>query len=542
MHGRMMQTPLLVSGLIEHAGRVHHDRPIVTRTVEGPIHRSTWGEVRSRSKQLANRLRDEGIVEGDRLATLAWNSHRHLEIYYATSGMGAIIHTLNPRLHPREIVYVLNHAEDRIVFLHPTFLPIAEAVANQLTSVKSFVVLTDDASMPETRLPAAISYESFIAGESPDLTWPPLDESAAAALCYTSGTTGRPKGVLYSHRSTVLHAMGVATPDVFNLSRSVSCLPIVPMFHACAWGLPYAAAVTGAGLVMPGPGMDPASLDELLRTEGVDFCAGVPSVFHGLVQHWRGKGERPPDLSMVLLGGAAPPPSLIEALEDEFGIELRHGWGMTETSPLGTVNTLGPEHRSLSPGERVALQAKQGRPPYGVEARIVDEEGRRLPEDGVTFGELQVRGPWVADGYFKLDEEATTHDGWFPTGDVASIDADFRIRITDRTKDLIKSGGEWISSIDVENAAAGHPSIDRAAVIGVPDERWGERPLLIAVASGTPAPAEDDVRDYLARSLAKWQLPDRVIFVDDLPMGGTGKVQKTKLRELYASAMPGPSR
>lgn len=537
MRGRMMETLLLVSSLIEHAGVVHREQKIVTRTVEGPVHRSSWGEVRTRSKMLASALTQVGIGRGDRLATLAWNTHRHVEVYYGVSGIGAVCHTLNPRLHPSQLVYMMNHAEDRVLFVHPTFMPLVEAITDQLASVETYVVLTDAGHMPDTSLDGVVVYEDFISSGDPDLAWPELDENDAAALCYTSGTTGRPKGALYSNRSTVLHALGVALPDVFDLSASVACMPIVPMFHACAWGLPYATAATGSGLVMPGPKMDPESLTELLEDESVDFCAGVPSVFHGLVQHWRARGSQPESLSMVLLGGAAPPKSLIVALEDEFGIEFRHGWGMTETSPLGAVNTLSPRRRAEldSEDERAALQTKQGRPPYGVELRIVDEEGRVQPTDGRAIGELQVRGPWVVDGYFKSDEEKLTADGWFPTGDVASIDEEYYVRITDRTKDLIKSGGEWISSIDVENSAMGHPGIDTAAVIGVPDEQWGERPLLIAVPASDPAPSKEDVLEYLAGRLAKWQLPDDVVFVDALPMGGTGKVQKTKLREEYVA-------
>lgn len=541
MRARMMDMPLLVSSLVEHAGVVHPKGKIVTRTVEGPIHRSTWGEVRTRSRKLASALTGVGVRRADRLATLGWNTHRHLEVYYGVSGLGAVCHTLNPRLHPGQIVYIMNHAQDRILFVDATFVPIAEAVAGALESVERYVILTDADHMPDAKLPNAVAYEDFIGDGDAGFDWPDLDETDAATLCYTSGTTGHPKGALYSHRSTVLHAMGVALPDVFDLSASVTCLPIVPMFHACAWGLPYAAAATGSGLVMPGPKMDPESLTELLEDEEVDFCAGVPSVFHGLVQHWRARGSRPRSLEMVLLGGAAPPRSLIAALEDELGIEFRHGWGMTETSPLGTVNTLSPRQRKRfgAADERVDFQTKQGRPPYGVELRIVGEDGHVQPHDGQAIGELQVRGPWVVDGYFEDDDEALTDDGWFPTGDVASIDGDHYVRITDRTKDLIKSGGEWISSIDVENSAMGHPGIAMAAVIGVPDDKWGERPLLVAVPSTDPPPSKEEVRAHLSGSLAGWQLPDDVIFVDALPMGGTGKVQKSKLREEYAARPAG---
>jgi fatty-acyl-CoA synthase len=526
-----METPLLISSLIEHAGTVHAAQDIITRTVEGPTHRSTWGEVRGRSKQLAAALRGFGINPTDRIGTVAWNTHRHLEIYYAVSGMGAVCHTLNPRLHPTQLVYIVTHADDRILFVDLTFVPLLEAVAAQLPCVEQYVILTDAAHMPETTLPNAVAYEDFIA-EGGDFDWPALDESEAAALCYTSGTTGNPKGVLYSHRSTVLHALGVSMPDVFNMGRTATILPIVPMFHACAWGLPYAAAAAGSKLVMPGPKMDPASVTELLSSERVNFSAGVPSVFLALIDHWRTHGA-PETLEMVLLGGAASPQSLIAALEGEFGIEFRHGWGMTETSPLGSVNTLLPGHREQSVAERSAFQTKQGQPPFGVALRIVGQDGTVLPHDGVAFGELQTRGPWVADGYFRDDDQKLTDDGWFPTGDVATIDEDFYVQITDRTKDLIKSGGEWISSIDVENTAMGHPDVSMAAVIGVPSDKWGERPLLIAVAAAGRTPSREGIIEYLSGSLAKWQLPDDVIFVDSLPMGATGKVQKTKLREEY---------
>lgn len=535
MRGRMMDRPLLISGLIEHAGRVHGDQQIVTRTVEGPIVHSTWSEVRQRSKQLGEALTASGIVGGDRVATLGWNTQRHLEAYYGVSGIGAVCHTLNPRLHPTQLVYIMNHAEDRILLVDTTFLPLVEAVADKLDSVERYVVLTDADGMPETSLPNAISYEEYLEAHPGTMNWPELDEYDAAALCYTSGTTGHPKGALYSHRSTVLHAMGVCAPDVFRLSAGASVLPIVPQFHACAWGLPYAAAASGSKLVMPGPRMDPEGITELLVDEDVTFCAGVPSVFLALVDHWRQRGGAPETLEMVLLGGAAPPQSLIAALEGEFGIEFRHGWGMTETSPLGSVNTLMPSHREWPLDERTEFQTRQGRAPWGIELRIVDSDGVVLPHDGKAFGELQVRGPWVVSGYFRSDDDTLTEDGWFPTGDVATIDSDAYVKITDRTKDLIKSGGEWISSIDVENTAMGHPAIAMAAVIGIPDEKWGERPLLIAVPSPDGAPTKESVLEHLSASLARWQLPDDVIFVDALPMGATGKVQKTRLREEYAS-------
>jgi len=532
-----MQMPLLVSSLIEHAGRVHGQQEIVSRTVEGPIHRTTWGEVRNRCKRLAGALEARGIQRSDRIGTLAWNTHRHLEVYFGVSSMGAVCHTLNPRLHPSELTYIVNHAQDRVLFLHSTFVPLVEAVADKLESVDTYVVFGGTEDVPATKLPNVISYEDLVAEHDGDYEWPVLDESTASSLCYTSGTTGHPKGALYSHRSTVLHAYGVMQRDVFDLGRHATILPIVPMFHASAWGIPYAAAGTGAKLVYPGPRLDAQGLTELLEAERVTHCAGVPSVFLPLIQHWRAQGgARPSSLELMVIGGSAPARSLIEAIDGEFGIEFRHAWGMTEMSPLGTANVLSPEQKKLSAEERSAVHAKQGQPPFGVELRIVDNEGHVLPNDGVAFGELQVRGPWVVDGYFHDDTQRLTVDGWFPTGDVATLDEQCCVQITDRTKDLIKSGGEWISSIDVENTAMGHPGITMAAVIGVPNEKWGERPILVAVPATDPAPSDESVLQHLSQTLAKWQLPDQIVWVDALPMGATGKVQKTKLREEYASA------
>jgi fatty-acyl-CoA synthase len=414
-------------------------------------------------------------------------------------------------------------------------VPLLEAVADQVP-VETYVVLGDSGDVPKSSLPRLVAYEDLLTEQAGAFEWPALDERDAASLCYTSGTTGHPKGALYSNRSTVLHAYGIIQPDVFDLGRDDTVLPIVPMFHANAWGLPYAAAAVGAEIVMPGPRLDPEGLTEQLTAEDVTMCAGVPSVFIPLLGHWRAKKlARPPALRMMLLGGSAPPRSLIEAIED-FGIEFRHAWGMTEMSPLGSTNRLTPKQRAEPVEERSRHQVKQGRPPFGVQVRIVDQQGTPLPHDGVAFGELQVRGPWVVDGYFKDDTHRLTEDGWFCTGDVVTIDDTCCIQVTDRTKDLIKSGGEWISSIDVENAAMGHPGITMAAVVGVPHERWGERPLLVAVAACDPPPTRESVLEHLRGSLADWQLPDEVVFVDQLPMGATGKVQKTKLREHYAAS------
>ncbi len=533
MLGRMMQSPLLISSLIEHAGRVHGDQEIVGRTVGEP-HRTTWRETRLRAKRLAGALAGRGIRQGDRIGTMAWNTHRHVEIYYGVSGMGSVCHTLNPRLHESQLVYILNHAADRIVFVEPTFVPLVQAVADKVPSVEAYVVLGDDEDVPRAKLPGLISYEELLAEHDGDFSWPEVDENSAAILCYTSGTTGNPKGALFSHRSTLLHAYAQVQPDIFDLGRASSVLPIVPMFHVNAWGLPFATALVGAKLVLPGPRLDPESLTEQMVKEGVTMTAGVPSVFIPLLQHWRDKGlSRPPTLELAVLGGSAPARSLIEAIDGEFGITFRHAWGMTEMSPLGSTNVLTKAQAALPANERSAFHAKQGRPPFGVEMRIVDPQGNELPADGVAFGELQVRGPWVVSGYFAHDEDKLTKDGWFPTGDVATLDPTWCMQITDRTKDLIKSGGEWISSIDVENAAMGHPGITMAAVIGVAHEKWGERPLLVAVAACDPPPTRESVLDLLRESLADWQLPDEVVYIDQLPMGATGKVQKSKLREQF---------
>jgi 3-(methylthio)propionyl---CoA ligase len=536
VRGRMMDVPLLISSLIEHAGRVHGEQEVVSRTVGEP-HRGTWKEVRARAKRLAGALRARGIETGDRIGTLGWNTHRHLEIYYGVSGMGAVCHTLNPRLHESQLVYILNHAADRIVFVEPTFVPLVQAVADRVPCVEAYVVLGDAEDVPRAKLRGLISYEDLLAEHDGDFEWPPLDENSAALLCYTSGTTGNPKGALFSHRSTLLHAYAQVQPDIFDLGRGSCVLPIVPMFHVNAWGLPFATALVGAKLVLPGPRLDPESLTEQMVKEGVTMTGGVPSVFLPLLQYWRDQGmSRPPALELAVLGGSAPARSLIEAIEGEFGITFRHAWGMTEMSPLGSSNVLTKAQAALPPRERSVFHAKQGRPPFGVEMRIVDEMGEELPTDGNAFGELQVRGPWVVSGYFANDEEKLTPDGWLPTGDVATLDSTYCMQITDRTKDLIKSGGEWISSIDVENAAMGHPGITMAAVIGVPHEKWGERPVLVAVAACDPPPTRDSVLDHLRETLAEWQLPDEVIYVAQLPMGATGKVQKSKLREEYATA------
>ena len=533
MRGLMMDTPLLISALIRHAAAVHGEQEIVSRTVEGPIHRTTYADAHVRAKRLANALAALGVGAGDRVATIAWNGYRHFEIYFAVSGIGAICHTMNPRLHPTQLSYIVNHAEDAYVFVDPTFVPLIEAVAAQLPSVKGVVVMTDRAHMPETKLANALCYEDLIASHSDEYDWPTFDENTASSLCYTSGTTGNPKGTLYSHRSTVLHSFALALPDALDLAAGETILPVVPMFHVNAWGIPYAAAMTGAKLVMPGPRLDGASLTELLAAEAVTMTAGVPTIWLALLAHLKESGTRLPALKRVIVGGAAVPPSMIEAFQNNVGAEVRQAWGMTEMSPVGTVNVLKPSLADRPAAERTAIQAKQGLPVFGVEATIVDERDKQLPHDGKAFGELKVRGPWIARAYFREDADCTDADGWLATGDVATLDSDGYMQITDRTKDLIKSGGEWISSIDLENLAMSHPDVAQAAVIAIPDPKWDERPLMLVVAAPNAEPTADSVCAFLKGKVADWWLPDHVVCVDALPLGATGKVLKKKLREEY---------
>jgi fatty-acyl-CoA synthase len=491
-------------------------------------------DARNRSCRLANALAKLGIEFGDRVGTIAWNTHRHVELYFAVSGMGAVCHTMNPRLHPTQLAYVANHAEDKAIFVDLTFVPLIEAVWEALESVKTLVIMTDREHMPDTKLPA-LCYEELLEAESDQFTWPTFDENTASSLCYTSGTTGNPKGVLYSNRSTVLHTFAMANPNVLGASDRETILPVVPMFHVNAWGIPYVTAMTGMKLVMPGPGLDGASLTELMNAEDVTIAAGVPTVWLGLLGHWQEHKASVPSLRSVVIGGAAPTRSMIDAFQSDFGIEVLHAWGMTEMSPIGTACRLKPSMLNASEDERLTLQLKQGRSVFGVEMKIVDEDGNELPHDGVAFGELKVRGPWVCSSYFKLDEsDAHDDDGWFATGDVVTIDPDAFVNITDRSKDVIKSGGEWISSIELENAASGHPEIAQAAVIGIPHEKWSERPLLVVVPKPDCQPTKESVLSFLKGKVAKWWIPDDVEFVDELPLGATGKVQKIKLRERFA--------
>ncbi|MEE8134500.1 MAG: 3-(methylthio)propionyl-CoA ligase, partial [Gemmatimonadales bacterium] len=534
MQGLMMNRPLLISSLIEHGATAYHDREIVSRTVEGPIHRYTYADLRRRSKQLAGALTTLGVKAGDRIATLAWNGYRHVELYFGVSGMEAICHTLNPRLHPSQLSYIVNHAEDRFLFVDLTFVPLVEAIAEHLKTLEGVVVMTDADHMPESGLANLMCYEDLLSAQEDDFVWPEFDENTASSLCYTSGTTGHPKGVLYSHRSSVLHGYCVSLSGVLALSESEVFLPVVPMFHVNAWGTPYATPMTGTKLVMPGPALDGASLTELMREEGVTSTAGVPTVWAGLLDYWRENDTSVPSLKLLIIGGAAVPRSMVEAFDKEFGVEVRQGWGMTETSPIGTVNVLKPEQRAAPAPERYDIQIRQGRAVYGVEMKIVDAEGDTLPCDGKAFGELKVRGPWVSRGYFRDEKsEVVDSEGWFATGDVATIDSDGYMHITDRMKDLIKSGGEWISSIELEHLAMSHPDVMQAAVIGIPDEKWSERPLLIVKPNPGADPSKEELLGFFKGKVADWWIPDDVVMVEELPIGGTGKVQKLELRKTY---------
>lgn len=535
MLGQMMDIPLLISSLIMHADRHHGDTEIVTRTVEGPIHRYTYRDAHLRSRQLAGALEKLGVKQGDRIGTLAWNTYRHFEIYYAVSGMGAVCHTINPRLFPEQISYIANHAEDTYLFIDLTFVPLVEKLRPSLKGIKGFVVMTDKAHMPDS-IPDAICYEDLVASHSGDYAWPVFDERTASSLCYTSGTTGNPKGVLFQHRSTVLHSYAECMPDVVNLSATDTLLPVVPMFHANAWGLPYACAMTGAKIVFPGAGMDGQSLFDLMEQEKVTISAGVPTIWLGLLAHVKQNKTRFSSLKRTLIGGSACPPAMIRAFREDYDVQVLHAWGMTELSPLGTVSTFKSKHESLDSEQKLALLNKQGRTVFGIDMKIIDADGNDLPWDGEAFGDLLSRGPWVVSDYFRgeggnplqRDDQGLE---WFPTGDVATIDPDGYMQITDRSKDVIKTGGEWISSIELENTAVAHPAVAEAAVISVAHPKWDERPLLVVVKTEGEQVSRDELLAFFQGKVAKWWIPDDVVFVDELPHTATGKLLKTKLRE-----------
>jgi fatty-acyl-CoA synthase len=533
----MMNTPLLVSSIAEHAEKFHGDREIVSVTADNPRHHCTFRDVIGRSRKLAKALGKLGLDRGDRVATIAWNDYRHLEIYYGVSGAGYVCHTINPRLFPEQLIFIINHAEDRWIFTDAMFVPLLEKILPKIERVEGFVIMTDEAHMPDTSLPNAVCYETLIGAESSDYSWPVLDERSASALCYTSGTTGDPKGVLYDHRSTVLHAYAAPAPDAMNLSSRDCVLPVVPLFHVNAWGIPYSTLMVGAKIVFPGPKMgDGEALFELMDSEDVTIALGVPTVWLALLQYCAGAGKRLDKLQRSIVGGAAVPRSMIQEFRDAHGVEIRQGWGMTEMSPLGTCNSLKAGLESLTDDEKLDLATKAGRGIFGCELRIVDDEGQELAWDGVAYGALQVRGPWICSDYFKLEGGAGTHttDGWFDTGDVATIDPQGYMAITDRTKDVIKSGGEWISSIELENTAMGHPAVAEAAVIGVAHPKWTERPLLVIVRTAGQDVSKEDMLAYFDGKVATWWIPNDVVFVDELPHTATGKIKKIELRKQFA--------
>jgi acyl-CoA synthetase (AMP-forming)/AMP-acid ligase II len=538
LHGLMMDAPLLISSLIEHADRHHGDTEIVSRRIEGDLHRCNYRDLHRRSRRMAQALRGLGVGAGDRVGTIAWNGYRHMELYFAVSGHGAVLHTINPRLHVDQAAWIINHAQDVAICLDLTFLPLVEALAPRCPSVRAWIVMADSDRMPASGSTPMECYEDLIDGSSDEYAWPRLDERQASALCYTSGTTGHPKGVLYSHRSTVLHSFAVCLPDTFNLSARDTILPIVPMFHANAWGLAYAAAMVGLKLVLPGPQLDGAALFHLFESERVTCAAGVPTVWQNLLTYLEANRLRFSTLRRTVIGGAAVPPAMVRLLKEKYDVDVLHAWGMTEMSPLGTLCQFKGKHLSSSGEAQLALRASQGRAVYGVDLKIVDEDRGELTWDGEQCGELLVRGPWIARDYFRSDASSPLREGWFPTGDVATIDADGFMRITDRNKDLIKSGGEWISSIELENLAMAHPSVAMAACIAVPHPQWDERPLLVVVRRPNTEVTEADLLAHCASRVAKWQVPDGVVFVDSIPVGPTGKMLKTRLRDQFKDHRP----
>ena len=537
MLGLMQNQPLLISDLIEFAAQHHRDAEIVSRRIEGDIHRCTYAEAAARARQVANALDRLGLAFSDRVGTLAWNGYRHFELYFGVSGSGRVVHTINPRLAPEQVAWIASHAEDKVLCFDMTFLPIIKAIWSKCTTVKHWIALCDAAALPtDSGIAGLRSYEEWIGGEPKQYAWPQFDENSASALCYTSGTTGNPKGVLYSHRSTVLHAYAGALPDALAFSARDTILPVVPMFHVNAWGIPYGAAMAGMKIVFPGAALDGKSVYELMEAERVTVSAGVPTVWLMLLNHMKANGLKFSTMQRTVIGGSACPPAMIKSFRDDYGVTVLHAWGMTEMSPLGTVCNLKLKHLAGDKDSQLAVQIKQGRAVYGVELKIVDPQGKDLPWDGTTSGDLLVKGPWILSSYFKGEGGDPLVDGWFPTGDVATIDADGFVAITDRSKDVIKSGGEWISSIDIENIAMAHPAVAMAACIAVPHPKWDERPLLVVVKKPGADAAQATREALLAHfegKVAKWQVPDDVVFVEAIPLGATGKMQKNKLREQF---------
>ncbi len=535
MHGLMMEQPLLISDLIRHADRHHGSTEIVSKRVEGDIHRYTYRDAHKRARKLAKALLALSVKLGDRVATLAWNGYRHYELYYGVSGIGAIIHTINPRLFGEQIAYIANHGEDKYLFLDLTFVGLVEKLAPELKTIKGYVILCDRARMPKTTLPNAMCYEELVEAQDDRYEWPTFDERTACGLCYTSGTTGNPKGVLYTHRSTIIHAYAAALPDTLNLSARDCVLPVVPMFHANAWSLPYGCTMIGVKMVFPGPHLDGKSVHELFETEHVSMSAGVPTVWLALLNFVKENKLKFSTLKTLVIGGSAAPPAMIRGFRNEFGVNVLHAWGMTEMSPLGTAGTLKAKHADASQEDKFTVQARQGRAPFGVDMRIVDTQGRELPWDGKAFGDLHVRGPWITSSYFKGEGGDPLKGGWFPTGDVANIDADGYMQITDRSKDVIKSGGEWISSIDLENIAVAHPAVAEAAAIGIVHPKWDERPILVVVKKAGAEVSREELLKFYEGKIAKWWMPEDVVFVNELPHTATGKLSKLNLRQQFQS-------
>jgi fatty-acyl-CoA synthase len=531
--GQMMHMPLTISSLLTHAARHNGDVEIVSKRVEGDMHRTTWTEVDVRSRKLAQALARLGLQAGDRVGTLAWNGYRHVETYYGVSGSGLVCHTINPRLFPQQVAWIINDAEDKVLLVDVNIFPLVDKLAAMLPTVKHVIVMTSREHMPkESSIPNLLCYEELLAAEDGNYEWPVFDENTAASICYTSGTTGNPKGAVYSHRSTVLHAYAAALPDAMNVASKDTVLPVVPMFHVNAWGLPYTAALIGCKLVMPGHHLDGASLYDLFEKEKVTFSAGVPTIWLGLLNHVKANNLKFSTFKSTVIGGAACPPAMIRTLQDDYGVEVIHAWGMTEMSPLGTLSRLKAKHADLPKDAKEGILAKQGKGIFGVDMRIVDQDGKELPWDGKSSGDLEVRGHWVINSYFKMDK-SPLHDGWFPTGDVATIDADGYMQITDRSKDVIKSGGEWISSIDLENVAMGHPAVHEAAAIAAFHPKWDERPLLVVVKKPGAEVTAAEILAFYDGKIPKWQLPDDVAFVDEIPHTATGKIYKLKLREQF---------